>query len=77
MNFMNDILTIIGVVAFSIGWVWLIVTGFQKGGIVWAILILLFGWLSGLVFCIMKKTGWIPLATLIAGMILIGIGFRR
>lgn len=69
-----DILAIIGAVAFSIGWVWLIVTGFQKGGVIWGIVIILFGWLGGLVFCIVKKTGWIPFALLFVGMIVAAVG---
>lgn len=69
-----DILAIIGAVAFSIGWVWLIITGFQKGGIVWGIAIILFGWLGGLVFCIVKKTGWIAFAVMFVGMIAAAAG---
>lgn len=69
-----DILAIIGAVAFSIGWVWLIVTAFQKGGWVWGIAVILFGWLGGLVFCIVKKTGWVQLALLIVGMIVATVG---
>ena len=70
-----DILAIIGAVTFSIGWVWLAITAFQKGGVVWGILIILFHSLAGLVFCIVKKTGWLPYAVLLVGMILTVIGF--
>jgi hypothetical protein len=62
-----------GLIAF-IGWVWLIVLGFKHGGALWGILIILFSWLAGLVFCIMHKTGWIPLILMILGGIVAGAG---
>lgn len=62
-----------GLIAF-IGWVWLIVLGFKQGGALWGILIILFSWLAGIVFCIMHKTGWIPLIMMILGGIIAGIG---
>lgn len=57
-----------------IGYIWLIVIGFQKGGALWGILIFLFSWIAGLIFCIMHKTGWIPLVLMIVGGIISGIG---
>lgn len=57
-----------------IGYIWLIVIGFQKGGALWGILIFLFSWIAGLVFCIMHKTGWVPLVLMIVGGIISGIG---
>lgn len=57
-----------------IGWIWLIIVGFKEGGALWGILIFFFSWLAGLVFCIMNKTGWVPLAMMIVGGIISGIG---
>ena len=57
-----------------IGWIWLIIVGFKEGGALWGILIFFFSWLAGLVFCIMNKTGWVPLAMMILGGIISGIG---
>lgn len=65
-----EILAIIGAVVFSIGWVWLIITGYQKGGIIWGIVIFLFGWLGGLIFCIVHKTGWLQYIIFIIGSLL-------
>ena len=62
-----------GLLAF-IGWIWLLVVGFQKGGALWGILIFFFNWLAGLIFCIIHKTGWIPLILMILGGIISGIG---
>jgi hypothetical protein len=62
-----------GLIAF-IGWIWLLVLGFKQGGALWGILIFLFSGLGGLIFCIVYKTGWIPLAMLILGGIVASIG---
>ena len=57
-----------------IGWIWLIVVGFKEGGALWGILIFFFSWIAGLVFCIMNKTGWIPLVMMIIGGFIAGAG---
>ena len=57
-----------------IGWIWLIIIGFQKGGALWGILIFLFSWLAGIVFCVMNKTGWTQLAMMIIGGLLAVVG---
>ena len=57
-----------------IGWIWLVVLGFQKGGALWGILIIFFSWIAGLIFCIMNKTGWIPLVMMLLGGFISGIG---
>lgn len=64
----------IGSLIALIGWIWLVIIGFQKGGALWGILIFLFSWIAGLIFCIMNKTGWLPLALMIVGSIISGIG---
>ncbi len=70
-----EILAIIGAVAFSIGVVWLAMTAFQQKFYIWGILIILFHSVAGLVFCIVKKTGWLQYGVLLLGMILLFIGF--
>lgn len=62
-----------GLLAF-IGWIWLVVLGFKQGGALWGILIILFSWMAGLVFCIMHKTGWVPLILMIVGGVIAGVG---
>lgn len=57
-----------------IGWIWLIVIGFQKGGALWGVLIIFFSWIAGLIFCIINKTGWIPLILMIVGGIISSVG---
>ncbi len=57
-----------------VGWIWLIVLGFQQGGALWGILIFFFSWIAGIVFCIMHKTGWVPLVMMIVGGVLAGVG---
>ncbi len=57
-----------------IGYIWLIVVGFQRGGALWGILIIFFSWIAGLIFCIVKKTGWTPLILMILGGVISGIG---
>lgn len=62
-----------GLLAF-IGVIWLVVLGFQKGGALWGILNLFCQPITGIIFCIQHKTGWIPLALIIIGNVLAGIG---
>ena len=64
----------IGILIALIGWIWLIVTGFKVGGALWGILNIFFQPITGIIFCIMHKTGWLPLALLIIGNVLAGIG---
>lgn len=69
-----DILAIIGSVTFSIGVIWLAITAFQKGNIFWSISILLFHTIAGLIFCIVKKTGWLQYGVLLLGILLLFVG---
>lgn len=57
-----------------VGWIWLIVLGFKHGGALWGILNILCQPITGIIFCIMHKTGWIPLALIIVGSIIQGVG---
>lgn len=69
-----DILAIIGAVTFSIGWAWLAVTAFQKGGWIWGIVVILFNWIGGLIFCIVHKTGWLQYLIFVIGALLFTMG---
>lgn len=57
-----------------IGWIWLVVLGFQHGGALWGILNIFFQPITGIIFCVMHKTGWLQLAMLIIGNIIAGVG---
>ncbi len=69
------IVMVIGVLITLIGYIWLIITGFQVGGTMWGVLNIFFQPITGIVFCVMHKTGWIPLVLMILGNILIIGGF--
>ena len=43
-----------------IGLPWLVYLGYRRGGVVWALLILFFSHIAGLVFCVVKREGWVP-----------------
>ena len=60
----------LGGLIFMIGWIWLMVVAFKEGGIIWAIVIFFFGWLGGLIFAIVHKTGWIPWIVMVLGTLL-------
>ena len=64
----------LGTLLALVGWIWLIVIGFQKGGALWGILNLICQPITGIIFCVMHKTGYLPLALLIIGNIIAGIG---
>lgn len=64
----------IGILIAFIGWIWLIVIGFQTGGPLWGILNIFFQPITGIIFCVMHKTGWLQLALLIIGNIIAGVG---
>ena len=57
-----------------IGWIWLVVLGFKEGGPLWGILNILFSPLAAIIFCFVKKTGWIPLAMMLIGIFFYGVG---
>ena len=56
-----------GALLYLIGFIWLVVLGFKLGGALWGLLNFFFSPISSIVFCIMKKTGWIPLALMLVG----------
>ena len=40
--------------------VWLIILAYRRSGLMWAVLVAFFSLIAGLVFCIVKKEGWLP-----------------
>ena len=64
----------LGTVIFLVGWIWLIVIGFKTGGVLWGILNIFCQPVTGLIFCIMHKTGWVPLVLIVVGNIIAGVG---
>jgi hypothetical protein len=70
-----EILGYIGGLIYLIAWIWLIVVAFNSGGILWAIINIIFQPLTGLIFCIVKKTGWLQLSAMILGLVLASVGF--
>lgn len=78
----NDTIGLIGIAVMGIGtlitligYIWLIITGFQVGGALWGVLNIFFQPITGIIFCVMHKTGWIPLVLLILGNIITIGGF--
>lgn len=68
------IIALLGLLIFLIGWIWMIVIGVKQGGALWGVLIFLFSWIAGLIFAIMKKTGWLQVILMIVGIILCVVG---
>ena len=68
------IVGILGVVLFLVGWIWLIVVAFKTAGALWGILNIFFQPLTGLIFCIMKKTGWMQFGVMLVGLVLLIVG---
>ena len=60
----------LGFILALVGWIWLIITGFKTGGVLWGILNIFFQPITGIIFCIVHKTGWVPLILLILGNII-------
>ena len=67
-------LGLLGAVVFFIGYIWIIVLGFKVGGVLWGILNIFFEPITGLIFCIVKKTGWLQLVLMIVGIVIIMLG---
>jgi hypothetical protein len=64
----------IGTIVLLAGWVWLIVVAARTAGAAWAVIVFLFSWLGGLIFCIVKKTGWAQWGLMLIGFILVVVG---
>jgi hypothetical protein len=69
------ILGLLGFLIYLIAWIWLIVVGFKVGGVLWAIVNVPAQPVTGLIFCIVKKTGWLQLTAMIVGAVFAVIGF--
>jgi len=68
------ILSLLGVVLMLVGWIWLMVVAYKSAGALWAVLIFFFSLLAGLIFCIMKKEGWMQWGILLVGWLLVMFG---
>jgi hypothetical protein len=68
------ILGMIGGLVFLVGWIWLIITAFKSSGALWGILNIFFQPITGLIFCIMNKVGWMQFGMMIAGLVLVILG---
>ena len=68
------ILSILGLLLFLVGWIWLMVVAYKAAGALWAVLIFFFSLLAGLIFCIMKKEGWMQWGIMLVGWLLIIFG---
>lgn len=55
-----DIPQLIALLLLIVGLPWLVYLGYRRGGVIWALLILFFSLIAGLVFCVVKKEGWVP-----------------
>jgi hypothetical protein len=67
---MGSILGIVGGLLIFVGWIWLIITAFTKGGALWGILAILFSWITGLIFYFTKKEGLQPTLVILGGIVL-------
>jgi hypothetical protein len=68
------ILSLLGAVLMLVGWIWLMVVAYKSAGALWAVLIFFFSLLAGLIFCIMKKEGWMQWGLLLIGWLLVMFG---
>ena len=68
------IVGILGLVLFLVGWIWLMVIAAKSAGVLWAVLIFFFSIIAGLIFCIMKKVGWMQWGLMLIGWLLLIFG---
>ena len=68
------IVGILGLILFLVGWIWLMVIAAKTEGVLWAILIFFFSLLAGLIFCIMKKVGWMQWGIMVLGWLILMFG---
>ncbi len=74
MEIIGGLVILVGCLIFFVGWIWLIVIAFKQGGALWGILNIICQPITGIIFCIVHKTGWLQLALLIIGNIIAGVG---
>ena len=68
------IVGIVGLVLLIVGWIWLMIVAAKTEGILWAVLIFFFSLLAGLIFCIMKKVGWMQWGMMVLGWLILMFG---
>ena len=68
------ILAMFGAILMFVGWVWLIIIAFKTAGALWGIINIFFQPITGLIFCIVKKTGWLQWLMMILGLVLFAVG---
>ena len=66
------ILAGLGGLMMLVGWIWLIVIAFQTSGAVWGIVNIFFQPITGLIFCIVNKTGWMQWGIMVVGLLIWG-----
>jgi hypothetical protein len=65
---------IIASILLVVSQIWLIVLAYRRSGGLWAVLLVFFSLIAGLVFCITKKEGWLPWSlNLLAWLGVIGV----
>ena len=67
-------LVYVGIAVILIGWVWNIVTAFQKGGTLWGVLNIFLQPFMGILSAILKKTSWVPIGVMLLGLALFFVG---
>lgn len=67
-------LSLLGGLVFLVGWIWIIVIGFKTGGALWGIVNIFFQPITGLIFCITQKTGWLQWVMMVIGIVIMGAG---
>lgn len=67
-------LVYVAIAIILIGWVWNIVTAFQKGGTLWGVLNVFLQPFMGILSAILKKTSWAPIGVMLLGLVLFFVG---
>ncbi len=73
---MGALIGVVGALIFIVGYVWTIIIAFNKGGGRWGIICIFFPPITSLVFCLIKKTGWLQFALMILGLGLTLVSWR-
>jgi len=68
------ILGILGAIVAFVGYIWLVVIAFKTSGALWGVINIFFQPLTGLIFCIVKKVGWMQWLLMVVGVILMMAG---
>lgn len=68
------IVGVLGWLMVIVGALWLVVIAYKTAGALWAVLVFFFNPLSGLIFCIMHKSGWMQFGIMIVGFVLMMFG---